>query len=141
MIQNSELRNEKLLDKKTKENGTESTAPNNPSLLGMHSIIYYEMLKCASPERTGNASPCRRSINGYGIYNYHTAIMSRQPSSWAIWDERGDVQCSPWYSVKSTFIRASIDKLRDLEPALDIHGQLDSCICRRCRDDVHKLSA
>ena len=45
---------------------------------------------------------------------------------------------SKYFHPKIWKNRASIDQRRELEPALDI--QLDSCICRRCRDDVCELS-
>ena len=43
---------------------------------------------------------------------------------------------SKYFHPKTWKNRASIDKLRELEPNI----QLDSCICRQCKDDVHKLS-
>ena len=45
---------------------------------------------------------------------------------------------SKYFHPKTWKNRASVDQLRELEPSLDL--QLDSCICRRCRDDVRRLS-
>ena len=45
---------------------------------------------------------------------------------------------SKYFHSKTWKNRASVDQLRELEPSLDL--QLDSCICRRCRDDVRRLS-
>ena len=45
---------------------------------------------------------------------------------------------SKYFHPKTWKSTASMDILRELEPALGI--QLDSCICRRCRNDVRRLS-
>ena len=65
-----------------------------------------------------------------------SSVHPKRPCQACILCKQGNL--SKYFHPKTWKNKVVLDQLRELEPSLDI--QPDSCICRRCRDDISKLS-
>ena len=77
-----------------------------------------------------------RSQNTSRVRQVTCSVHPGRPCQPCILCKQGNL--SKYFHPKSWKNKALLDQLRELEPSIAI--QLDSCICRPCRDDISKIT-